>query len=498
MTPNLPAGATSPQPAACQAPAGPVTACPEPAGLASGSSAADSPASGSPAPGSPAPGSPASPGSISAGAESPGPATAARPKRPPRPASPRPQAGAHRTAGYRRAARGAGAPPDTSTPGLRVRIGSPASILAVIPGLLGFDPGRSFVVIGAEVARREVRVTLRYDLPDPGKPRLAAVLAEQAVSLLAAQGVSTAVAVGYGADDAVTPVAAAFLDRAAAAGITVAELLRAEDSRYWSYVCGEPECCPPEGTPFDDTGHPAARALRAAGGRVLPSREDLAATVAAAGGQRGRAMRRATRQALSNIARCATRMSREGVPVSTRRLTGVLGQLAVREAIRRYREGEPVDPEDAAWLTVALRQVRVRDDAWARMDTEHRDAHQRLWTDLTRLARPGYVAAPASLLAFVAWQSGDGALANVALDRALADNPHYSMALLLREALDAGAPPAMARLPMTPEEVAAAYDAAEAAEDAESTAGRPTASHRSAAGGAGSVPPVPAGEVARR
>ena len=56
--------------------------------------------------------------------------------------------------------------------------------------------------------------------------------------------------------------------------------------------------------------------------------------------------------------------------------------------------------------------------------------------------------------------------ANVALDRALADSPQYSMAMLLREALDSGAPPSMARLPMTPEEVAAAYDAAEAAEDA--------------------------------
>jgi hypothetical protein len=37
------------------------------------------------------------------------------------------------------------------------------------------------------------------------------------------------------------------------------------------------------------------------------------------------------------------------------------------------------------------------------------------------------------------------------------------MAMLLREALDAGAPPSMARLPMTPEEVAAAYDALESA-----------------------------------
>jgi hypothetical protein len=81
------------------------------------------------------------------------------------------------------------------------------------------------------------------------------------------------------------------------------------------------------------------------------------------------------------------------------------------------------------------------------------------------------------------------------------------MALLLREALDAGAPPAMARLPMTPEEVAAAYDAAEAAEDAaagRTAAGRspasgrsPAAAGRSPAGHASGAASVPAGEVGR-
>jgi hypothetical protein len=35
------------------------------------------------------------------------------------------------------------------------------------------------------------------------------------------------------------------------------------------------------------------------------------------------------------------------------------------------------------------------------------------------------------------------------------------MALLLRQVISAGAPPSMARLPMTPEEVAASYDDAE-------------------------------------
>ncbi len=61
----------------------------------------------------------------------------------------------------------------------------------------------------------------------------------------------------------------------------------------------------------------------------------------------------------------------------------------------------------------------------------------------------------------MAWQAGDGALANVALDRALADEPRYSMAHLLRQVITAGAPPSLARLPMTPEEVAASYAEAE-------------------------------------
>jgi Domain of unknown function (DUF4192) len=317
-------------------------------------------------------------------------------------------------------------------------------------------------VIGTEPPSAQVRLTLRYDLPDPGRPQEAAALAGHAVSVLAAQGITTAVAVGYGSDAAVSPVAAVLREQAAAAGITVTELLRVADQRYWSYVCTDPDCCPAAGTPFDVAGHPAARALEAAGGQVLGGRGELAAAVAATGGQAGAAMQRATRKAHAHVGRTAARLDRAGLPVSLPRLTAALGQLAVQDAILRAREGELAGTETAAWLTVALRELRVRDDAWARMDYEHRAAHLRLWAHLTRLARPGYVAASAALLAFVAWQSGDGALANVALDRALADNPRYSMAKLLRQALDSGAPPSMARLPMTPEEVAAAYDAAEA------------------------------------
>ena len=116
-----------------------------------------------------------------------------------------------------------------------------------------------------------------------------------------------------------------------------------------------------------------------------------------------------------------------------------------------------MDKNEIAWLGVTLTDLRVRDDAWARMDPDFGPAHQRLWTDLVRLLPDRYVPAPAALLAFTAWQAGNGALASIALERALGADPEYSMALLIAEALHAGLPPSAAKLPMTPKQVAASY-----------------------------------------
>jgi Domain of unknown function (DUF4192) len=338
--------------------------------------------------------------------------------------------------------------------GARIRVNCPADLLAVVPFMLGFEPAESVVIIGTR--EHEVAVTLRYDIPGPGPARL---VARHAADILGEQGIHTACAVGYGPGQDVTPVADALRSQFAEAQVTVSELLRVQDGRYWSYLCAETACCPVEGTPFDLESHPLTLRMREEGQPALASREALVATLAPAGGRLAATMRKATARAHADVARAVAGLNAAGKPVTRDRFTATLGQLAVRDAIARYRDDGEVSAKTAAWLTVALRQLRVRDDAWARMDTEYRAAHLRLWTDLTRLARPGYVAAPASLLAFCAWQDGNGALANVALDRALEDNPNYSMATLLRQALDSGAPPKMARLPMTPEEVAEAYDA---------------------------------------
>ena len=53
-------------------------------------------------------------------------------------------------------------------------------------------------------------------------------------------------------------------------------------------------------------------------------------------------------------------------------------------------------------------------------------AAEALWTECTRRAPAPLDAAPATLLAVSAWLRGDGAMANVALDRALAGEPGYA------------------------------------------------------------------------
>jgi Domain of unknown function (DUF4192) len=350
---------------------------------------------------------------------------------------------------------------DQQQPTLVVRAGSPAALLRLIPHLLGFVPEASLIVIGVAPPRDRIRVTLRYDLPDPPAADLVAEIAEHALGVLSAQRLTAAVAVGYGPETLVAPVARELREAAWQAPIELREFLRVADGRYWSYVCGNEKCCPAEGVPFDATAaDPAeAEALTAVGDRVLATRAAVVARVAPLGGIAAESMRQATRRAEQHVAQLLAKVRRSGRLGAARQMIAAEGLAAVGTLIVRYRDGGRFTSDyEIARITVALRDLRVRDDAWARMDPGHSSAHQRLWIDVVRRAQPGYVAAPAALLAFVAWQSGDGALANVALDRALADDPRYSMALLLRQVITAGAPPALARLPMTPEEVAASYD----------------------------------------
>jgi uncharacterized protein DUF4192 len=390
----------------------------------------------------------------------------------------------------------------------RIRVSSVAGFLAVIPHLLGFHPSRSMVVVGLDARRGRIVLAFRYDLPDPPDAARSRDIAEHAAAVLRKRRIRTAIAAGYGDGTLVTPVAEQVRTGLRGAGIALRDLLRVQDGRYWSYVCTDPGCCPPDGVPFDVSAHPAAAAMTAAGMAARPDRASLGASLAPLTGRAAESMREATDRAelragkliaSSGAPGSASSGAQSGAPsrapggepssaLGSLWLVVEAGREVVRAAISIYRHGGQItDHDQLAWLTVTISDLRVRDDAWARMDPRHRADHQRLWTDVVRHAREPYVPAPAALLAFTAWQSGDGALANVAIERALAADPEYSMAHLIGQALDAGLPPSAARLPMTPEEVEASYAGTElggtgrsASRSARGSAGKSSAGRSSA------------------
>ncbi len=347
-------------------------------------------------------------------------------------------------------------------PSPQVRVDSPSGVLAVVPHLMGYRPTKSIVVIGLIPPRARIKIGFRYDLPDPPDAAAAEEIARHAMAILARQRIRMAIGIGYGPGHLVTPVADALRVAAGDARVALREVMRVEEGRYWSYLCKDLACCPAEGVPFDPVAHPAAAALAMAGAAAFPDRESLARTLAPLTGAATESMRCATERAIGRLASLLAKQQKAADGSGLLRLVADEGLRAVGEAIRLYRDGgQLADDDQIAWLSVTLADLRVRDDAWARMDPDYREAHRRLWTDVVRRACTPYVPAPAALLAFTAWQAGEGTLANIAIERALEADPDYSMALLISDLLDAGVPPSEARLPMTPEEVAESYAQAE-------------------------------------
>ncbi|MDW3850923.1 DUF4192 domain-containing protein [Micromonospora sp. BRA006-A] len=361
-----------------------------------------------------------------------------------------------------------------STEPARLSVRSPADMVAAVPYLLGFHPADSVVVVA--VRGRRVVFAARGDLPAPGADPGPA--ARHLAQVVARQDADAATVVGYGPAARVTGIVDAIGDALTATGLVVLDALRVTDGRWWSYLCAEPSCCPPEGTPYDPAASQVSAAAVFAGQVALPDRAALAAQVSPLDGPVRLAMRRATARARLRLAALTGPPSAPsagsplgGAPAdgsgpggqspvpadgpgsdgelpvpadgpasgAAPRAVRTAGTAAVRAAFRRQRRGERMDDDEVAWLTVLLVHVAVRDHAWSRTDGRGEDIS--LWTDVLRRAEPDLIAAPGCLLAFAAWRSGHGALAAVALERVLSAHPGYSLAVLLDEALRRGVAP---------------------------------------------------------
>src|SRR5690606_40842804 len=108
----------------------------------------------------------------------------------------------------------------------------------------------------------------------------------------------------------------------------------------------------------------------------------------------------------------------------------------IDEAIAAAAAGRLDLPDDlVVALATALTAPAVRDAALQRCTGPQAAAAEQLWAALTRETPAPEAAEPATLLAVSALLRGDGALANVALDRAEAAWPGHAFAGVVRRAV---------------------------------------------------------------
>jgi hypothetical protein len=313
------------------------------------------------------------------------------------------------------------------TPDCTITARSSAETVAAAPYVIGFHPTDSVVVIGA--VGDMVTFGVRYDLPPPGEGDEADM-----ARLIARQPLRHVTVLGYGPPGQVTPALLALVPALERAGVRVADTIRVTGGRWWSYRCQDTQCCPPEGRSVDD----AAAAKAVYQGRVaLPDRQALVARVSPVTGAGRAEMAAATERARARLTDLAADDLR------TLRAGGLLrrsGRAAIREAEATYRAGGVPSADEVAWLGVLLVERAVLGYALDRCGGEE-EWRIRLWTDVLRRVEPGYVPGPACLLAFAAWRAGEGALARVAIDRALAEDPGHRTAGILDDLLCSGIGP---------------------------------------------------------
>jgi hypothetical protein len=306
-----------------------------------------------------------------------------------------------------------GSGPAKRPPDETVRLNHPRDLLTAVPFLLGFEPDPGSVVVVALHAGR-VAVTIRVEshtLDDAPRvwSRLDRPLREANVDEVAV--------VGY-VPERLAPQVLAF---AATAPVRPLDVLRVHEGRWWSLTCPNgPNCCPPGEPLLANTAVSAP--LIAGAGSPAASRADLARCLQPGPGE--------------VVAAVAELLPTDPVPPAPELFRQVTAAHAARTS-----GPEPLTPQQAAVLLQALTDVHVRDACcgW------HDDAAWWLWTTLIRSTPPTHVAPVASLIATTAYQRGDTVLARIAADHALAANPGYGLARLMKEVVIAQIHPAMVR-----------------------------------------------------
>jgi Domain of unknown function (DUF4192) len=330
-----------------------------------------------------------------------------------------------------------------------VRLTDPGELAAGLPNLIGFRPQESLVLVTlAGVTGGRVGMTVRVDLPPPEHAGVVAAALADAVSR--EEAAAALVAVVSEAADEPSAFGAQAVDlphrgllrqvvlALGARGTAVRESLLVRRGRWWSYECPHACCAPNAGTPLPAGPGQLEVASVVAGQVVAIDRSALAARIARP--EVGAA-------AMAAVCLRAGEEHAAAVAASGADEVAVQAWAAVLTAVEQLRPRSAPRLPDAVVARVVwgLCDVAVRDRALVLATGPDADVAEALWAECTRRAPAPLDAAPATLLAVHAWLRGDGAMAGIALDRALASEPGYALAELLAEGLKVCLPPAELR-----------------------------------------------------
>ena len=311
---------------------------------------------------------------------------------------------------------------------ITLRLDNLSDAVEAVPYLLGFTPTESLVAVALSGPRERMVFSMRLDLmPAEYDDEVAEAVAAR---MAHAEAESVMLFIypkrrpGRGRPLPRRPLVSAVAE---ALDVPIREAVLVTPERMWSYICDDERCCPPTGRPRP-TASPGQLALEAAhalnGRAVLASRDDVVASVqplsGAAAARMDAAIERAASQYMSLSPKTFLR--------SARRVA-----LAARD--RYVDQPGDLSDDDAALLIVGMHEWQLRDEmiGWAIADE---DAMRSLFDDLARRALPPLDAPACTALAFIAYVQGDGVVVATALERALDSEPDYSLATMLRDALN--------------------------------------------------------------
>ncbi len=304
---------------------------------------------------------------------------------------------------------------------------SPHDLLAAIPFLIGYHPENSLVLVALK--DDNVGMAMRVDMPTDIAPESYDLLA----SHFQREAADAALIVAY--VDSESDPEAVLINTSAAllrAGISIKESIVVSDGRYRSMLCHDSECCPPLGSPIPDIDSSRIAAEHVIAGHPMPfaNVSGLVQSIAALPSAMQESWQSEVRAFwIESDSESLLDLQRDGA-------TAVI-DLAGEYALGRGAE----DRELAARVIGRISDIQVRDYALGSHNDETADAYWQMWRELLLIAPRGFVAPIASIFAALAYERGEGALAHKALDRALADDERYSLALLLRRVFTAGWPP---------------------------------------------------------